>query len=177
MTNGISDITLTGLTLVLGGARSGKSAFAESLVEATGGGIYVATAQARDTEMEARIEAHKKRRGPSWRSIEEPTDLAEILINLQNETTPVLVDCLTLWLSNILEAERNIDDEIATLCNVASSLNYPLVLVSNEIGLGVIPENVLARRFIDLHGSMNQWVATVAGQVVMVTAGIAHRIK
>ncbi|MBO32817.1 MAG: bifunctional adenosylcobinamide kinase/adenosylcobinamide-phosphate guanylyltransferase [Rhodospirillaceae bacterium] len=177
MTNGSFDISLTELTFVLGGARSGKSAFAESIVEETGGGIYVATAQARDNEMAARIEAHKKRRGPSWQSIEEPTDLAETLVDLNGNQVPVLVDCLTLWLSNILEIERNIDNEIATLCNVASSLDYPVVFVSNEIGLGVIPENVLARRFIDLHGSMNQWVATVAGQVVMVTAGIAHRIK
>lgn len=177
MAGELSKVELSGLTLVLGGARSGKSAFAEKLVEESGGGIYVATAQARDAEMTARIEAHKKRRGDAWQSIEEPTDLSETLIGLKGSKTPVMVDCLTLWLSNILEIERNIDDEIATLCNVASSLDYPVVFVANEIGLGVIPENALARRFIDLHGSMNQWVATVAGQVVLVTAGIAQKIK
>ncbi len=166
------------MTLILGGARSGKSQHAEALVLATDATpIYLATGAAHDDEMAERIRQHKERRGERWRTVEEPLDLADAL---QREATPgkvVLVDCLTLWLGNLMGADRNIERDIAALLDILPSLSAPIVLVSNEVGQGIVPDNALARRFRDLAGSMHQDLAAIADRVDFVTAGLAQRLK
>ncbi len=170
---------LTGLTLVLGGARSGKSAFAESLVRAAGGGIYLATAEALDEEMAARIAAHQARRGAQWRLIEEPIFIAQRLAELSAQGThgPVLIDCLTLWLSNILLAERDVEGDIERLCTRLEESDLITVLVAGEVGAGTVPDNALARSFRDQAGLLNQKIAGLASAVYLLTAGIAQKLK
>ena len=165
-------------TLVLGGQRSGKSAYAESLVEAQPGGcVYLATAEAHDGEMARRIAEHQARRGNRWSTVEEPLDLPGALAEAAGPGRTVLVDCLTLWLSNLLGHERDVSAERTRLCETLSGLSGPAVLVSNEVGLGVIPENKLARVFVDEAGRLHQAVAAVAGHVVFVTAGLPQTLK
>ncbi len=133
------------MTLVLGGARSGKSRFAEALVEKAGRpALYLATAEAHDEEMRARIAAHRGRRGSNWTTVEEPLELVNIL--LAEETRPVLIDCLTLWLANLMGAERDIGFEIARLLSALPRLKAPVVMVANEVGLGIVPENANGAR-------------------------------
>ena len=165
------------LTLVIGGARSGKSRYAESLITALPPPwIYVATAQALDAEMAARIGAHQARRGAGWTTIEAPCDLAG-MIAAQGET-PVLIDCLTLWLSNLLLADADCDGEIGRLDQVlARAAAAPVVCVSNEVGLGIVPDNALARRFRDLQGLLNQKIAARADRVVLMVAGLPLTVK
>jgi len=165
-------------TLVLGGARSGKSSFAEALVRADGRAkVYVATGTAGDDEMRARIDAHRDRRGADWRIIEEPLRLTEAIAREADGRTVLLVDCLTLWLSNLMFAERNIEAETHRLTAVLEGLAGPVVLVSNEVGLGLVPETPLGRRFRDAQGRLNQAVATVASRVVFVAAGLPLDLK
>ena len=159
------------VTLVLGGARSGKSAYAESLLD---GGTYLATATAGDAEMAARIAAHRARRGKAWRTLEEPLELAAALAKCKG---PVLVDCLTLWLANIMQAGRAVDAEVQALVAALQDLAGPVVLVSNEVGQGIVPDNPLAREFRDRAGRLNQDVAAVAGRVVLVAAGLPLVLK
>ena len=172
------------VTLVLGGARSGKSAFAEELIEAhrshidSDQAIYLATAEPRDAEMRARIEAHKARRGTGWRTLEVPVALTQSLAT--ENGGPILVDCLTLWLTNLLLDARTLEEEITTLVEALAaraSGHPPLVLVSNEVGLGIIPDNALARAFRDAAGHMHQQVADVAQQVVFTAAGLPMVLK
>jgi adenosylcobinamide kinase/adenosylcobinamide-phosphate guanylyltransferase len=164
------------LTLVLGGARSGKSAHAESLVSSMAGDpVYVATAEAYDAEMEARIAAHRGRRGEAWTTVEAPFDLVEAVLGAAGK--PVLVDCLTLWLSNLLGADRDIAAETDRLIAALRDAASPVVLVSNEVGLGIVPENALARTFRDLQGELNQAVAAAADRVVFVAAGLPLVLK
>ena len=164
------------LTLVLGGARSGKSRFAESLITRhTPPWLYVATAEAGDAEMAVRIAAHKARRGPDWMTIEAPHDLASVLA--EQGKRPVLVDCLTLWLSNLMLANSDIDVAVARLEQALEQANGPVVLVANEVGSGVVPENALARRFRDLQGQLNQQLAARADRVVLVVAGLPLFVK
>jgi adenosylcobinamide kinase/adenosylcobinamide-phosphate guanylyltransferase len=167
-----------GLMLVLGGARSGKSRHAERLALASGlAPVYLATAQALDDEMARRIAAHRARRGPHWRTVEEPLDL---LGALQRECAPgriVLVDCLTLWLSNLMVAGREVEAESARLLEALSGLAGPVVLVSNEVGQGVVPDNAMARQFVDHAGFLHQGIAERADAVVCMTAGLPHRLK
>lgn len=164
------------LTLVLGGARSGKSRFAESLITRhPPPWLYVATAEAGDAEMTARIAAHKARRGTDWRTIEAPRDLAGVLA--QHADKPVLVDCLTLWLSNLMLANSDIDAAVARLEQALEQTYGPVVLVANEVGSGVVPENALARRFRDLQGQLNQRFAARADRVVLVVAGLPLFVK
>jgi adenosyl cobinamide kinase/adenosyl cobinamide phosphate guanylyltransferase len=164
------------LTLVLGGARSGKSRFAESLITRhPPPWLYVATAEAGDAEMTARIAAHKARRGTDWRTIEAPPDLAGVLAEQGNK--PVLVDCLTLWLSNLMLANSDIDAAVARLEQALEQTYGPVVLVANEVGSGVVPENALARRFRDLQGQLNQRLAARADRVVLVVAGLPLFVK
>jgi len=165
------------VTLVLGGARSGKSRFAENLINAAGRGTYIATAEARDTEMRARIDKHRNRRGPSWRTIEAPLDLVEAITTAEANGDPILVDCLTLWLSNLMEADRAIDSETDSLISRLSGLSCPVVLVSSEVGQGIVPANPLARRFRDQSGMLNQAIAATADRVFFVTAGIPAQLK
>jgi adenosyl cobinamide kinase/adenosyl cobinamide phosphate guanylyltransferase len=168
------------ITLVLGGARSGKSRYAESLIAALPPPwlppwTYLATAEAIDTEMAARIATHRARRGPQWQTIEAPRDLAAALKS--RETMPMLVDCLTLWLSNLMLADTDIDAEIARLEAALADTGAPVVLVANEVGSGIVPDNPLGRRFRDLQGVLNQRIASRADRVVLVVAGLPLAIK
>ena len=164
------------LTFVLGGARSGKSSFAEALVRrAAPPWLYVATAEARDEEMAERIERHKRERGSEWRTLEVPLDLAPALDGAGRG--PALVDCLTLWLSNVLLANRNLDDECDRLIATLTAVPGPLVVVSNEVGLGIVPETVLGRVFCDAQGKLNQRVAALANRVVLLAAGLPLTLK
>ncbi|MDZ5695876.1 bifunctional adenosylcobinamide kinase/adenosylcobinamide-phosphate guanylyltransferase [Chelativorans sp. M5D2P16] len=165
------------LTLVLGGARSGKSRHAEALIEACPAPwTYIATAQAFDGEMQARIAEHRSRRGGNWRAIEAPLALPEALADVP-DGQPVLVDCLTLWLTNVILAERDVEAECGRLVEALKSPRGPWVVVSNEVGLGIVPENPLARRFRDAAGSLNQKVAAGAGSVVFMVAGLPMKVK
>ena len=161
-------------TLVLGGARSGKSTFAESLIT---DGLYLATAQVLDGEMADRVRIHRERRGDSWTTLEEPLDLVGALQANATPNRPILVECLTLWLSNLLGAERDTEAETRTLVEALTGLGGPVVLVSNEVGLGIVPENQLARTFMDAAGRLNQAVAGVADRVVFVAAGLPLNLK
>ena len=175
------DRSLTGrnahMTLVLGGARPGKSRYAETVAMASPPPwTYVATAEALDDEMAARISEHRNRRGAQWQTIEAPLDLAGALVGAP-ASTAILVDCLTLWLSNLMLADRNIDAEIQRLERAMAARNAPMVLVSNEVGSGIVPDNAQARRFRDLQGRLNQRIAARADRVVLVVAGLPMFVK
>lgn len=164
------------LTLVLGGARSGKSRHAESLIAALPAPwIYIATAEAGDDEMTARIAAHRARRGAIWRTIEAPRDLAAALA--ASASMPVLVDCMTLWLSNLLLAGADIDKEIERLEKALAAAAAPVVLVANELGSGIVPDHALGRQFRDLQGMLNQRIAARADRVVLMVAGLPLAVK
>jgi adenosylcobinamide kinase / adenosylcobinamide-phosphate guanylyltransferase len=165
------------VTLVLGGARSGKSRYAETLVRDAGGGVYLATAQALDAEMAARIARHRAERGDGWTTVEEPLELAAALERGARGGRPILVDCLTLWLSNLMGAERAAAQEIARLLAALKTLPVPVVLVSNEVGLGIVPDNALARVFRDEAGRLNQAAAAAADRVVFLAAGLPLVLK
>ncbi|HXQ52598.1 MAG TPA: bifunctional adenosylcobinamide kinase/adenosylcobinamide-phosphate guanylyltransferase [Stellaceae bacterium] len=166
------------LTLVLGGARSGKSRHAEALIEGwSDEALYFATAEPRDDEMRARIARHRARRGARWTTIEEPLALTPILRAHARRGRPVLVDCLTLWLSNLLEAGRQVASEIDALIAALPLLEGPVVLVANEVGLGIVPENRLAREFRDHAGRLNQEVAAIGDHVVFLAAGLPLVLK
>jgi adenosylcobinamide kinase/adenosylcobinamide-phosphate guanylyltransferase len=163
--------------LILGGARSGKSRYAERLVEnAASRGTYCATAEAGDAEMAARIAAHRARRGPFWRTVEAPLALASTIAAAGPEG-PVLVDCLTLWLSNLLMAGRQPDAEAGVLCRALHEAVGPVVLVSNEVGMGLVPETPLGRHFRDAAGRLNQEIAALADRVVFIAAGLPLVLK
>jgi adenosylcobinamide kinase/adenosylcobinamide-phosphate guanylyltransferase len=166
-----------GLTLVLGGARSGKSRYAEWLIATfPPPWIYIATAEARDDEMAERIAAHKARRDAGWQTVEAPHDLVDAL-KAAPPGAAVLVDCLTLWLSNLMEAGHDIEAQTARLQDVLTGRVGPTVLASNEVGLGIVPDNALARRFRDLQGILNQRLAAQATRVVMMVAGLPVAMK
>lgn len=161
------------ITLILGGARSGKSRLAEQLASEREGDLaYIATGQAFDDEMRARISEHAARRGPRWRTIETPRDIA-----IPTDAGAVLIDCLTLWLSNIMHAGRDVAVETAKLTAALQSAKVPVLLVSNEVGLGIVPENKLAREFRDHQGRVNQAVAAVADHVIFTAAGLPLVLK
>ena len=171
---------MTGLitTLVLGGARSGKSLFAERLVRNSGlVRIYLATATAGDDEMAARIAQHRTQRGDGWTTIEEPLALVETLSREANNDRAVLVDCLTLWLSNLMFADRDVAHESHRLAAYLQSTTTPIVLVSNEVGLGLVPETPLGRAFRDAQGRLNQIVAAAVPAVAFVAAGLPLWLK
>lgn len=165
------------LSLVLGGANSGKSAFAESLFRGRVNPLtYLATAQAHDSEMADKIAEHRARRGKQWLTIEEPFALAERLISLP-ASDAVLVDCLTMWLSNHLLADNDLDAVCNGLVVALEQSKARIVLVSNEVGLGIVPDNALARRFRSAQGRLNQQVAAKADLVVQVIAGLPLVLK
>jgi adenosylcobinamide kinase / adenosylcobinamide-phosphate guanylyltransferase len=170
-----SQKTLSPLTLVIGGARSGKSRFAEGLV-GTVPRRYIATAQAWDDEMRARISQHRADRGDEWTTVEAPLDLASALADAHPHEV-VLVDCATLWLSNHLLAEHDLDAESTRLLAALSACPAPVVIVSNEVGLSIVPENALARRFRDAQGRLNQRLAAQAALAVLVVAGLPVVLK
>lgn len=161
--------------LVLGGARSGKSSYAEALVEASGRTqVYLATAgPARDGEMADRIARHVARRGDRWRTVDAPLDLAGAVREASRPDAALLVDCATLWLANLLEAGIEPDAAVEDLCGAVDGLSGPVVIVSNEVGHGIVPANALARAFRDHHGRMNQRLAAVMDHVVLMVAGRA----
>lgn len=166
------------ITLLLGGARSGKSRLAEQLAEKRDGRlVYVATAEAWDDEMKARIAEHKSRRGDRWHSIEAPVAVAEVLRALPADTGVVLIDCLTLWLSNLMHAGRDLGAETAGLLSAVNAVPFPVLLVSNEVGLGIVPDNKLARDFRDAQGRLNQAVAAVADHAIFMAAGLPLVLK
>jgi len=169
------------VTFITGGARSGKSAFAEKLaLEIAGKRAYLATAQALDAEMVARIEHHRQRRGTAWDTYEEPLAIAELLKKLSGRYGVVLLDCLTLWLSNVMA--RSDEDSIVMargdeLVSAIRVFSGSCIIVSNEVGLGIVPDNSLARRFRDLAGFVNQRVAQAADEAYLLTSGIPLKIK
>jgi adenosylcobinamide kinase / adenosylcobinamide-phosphate guanylyltransferase len=170
--------TLPRVTLVLGGARSGKSRHAEALVETSGLAChYLATGTAGDGEMAARIEAHQARRGGQWTLHEEPLALALTLERITAPDRAVLVDCLTLWLTNLLVAERDLEAATAGLLRSLETAGGPVVFVSNEVGQGVVPMNAMARAFVDATGALHQRLAALADRVDLVTAGLPLTLK
>ncbi len=165
-------------TLILGGARSGKSEFAEDLVLKSGlSPVYLATGRAFDDEMVERIETHQDRRGEEWETVEEPLALVDALSHAALPGRMVLVDCLTLWITNLMMAEANVEKEARELAGFLKQASVPIVLVSNEVGQGVVPETRMAREFVDLSGLVHQQIAKVANHFYFVTAGLPQKLK
>lgn len=164
--------------LVLGGARSGKSRHAQARIESQPGHLcYIATGQAFDGEMTERIARHREDRGPRWTTLEEPLDLAGAIDRAAREADAVLVDCLTLWLSNLMLADLPLDGPVTALQEAIRRCPVPLALVSNEVGLSIVPENALARRFRDEAGRLNQTIAATVDEVEFVAAGLPLKLK
>ena len=170
--------TSPGAVLVLGGARSGKSAFAEGLVAETGlSRHYIATGRAWDEEMRQRIAKHREDRGKDWETHEEPLALAERIADVAREDRAVLIDCLTLWVTNLMLEERDIAREFDGLLQAVKDAPGRLVFVSNEVGLGIVPENRMAREFRDHAGRLHQKVAALVPEVYFVAAGLPLKMK
>jgi adenosylcobinamide kinase / adenosylcobinamide-phosphate guanylyltransferase len=170
----------TNIVLITGGARSGKSRYAEQRARELGPRLlYIATGEARDEEMCQRIAEHKRRRGNDWVTIEEPLAISEPLLARRAQTDCALVDCLTLWLSNLLLAyeAKYAQEKVAQLVETMRHLDFHLILVTNEVGSGIVPDNSLARQFRDLSGWANQRIAAVADEVVLMVAGIPMIVK
>jgi len=175
--NKVPGSSLPKLSLVLGGAASGKSRFAEGLVTGSGlAPVYIATAQVWDAEMAAKIAAHRADRGAGWHTIEEPVAIADALTGLK-PSQAVLVDCATLWLSNLIPAEADLGIAETALLKALADCPAPVVIVSNEVGQGIVPDNALARRFRNAQGMLNQRIAAQAGLVVLVAAGLPLILK
>jgi adenosylcobinamide kinase/adenosylcobinamide-phosphate guanylyltransferase len=167
------------IIFITGGARSGKSSFPlKETTKISGKKAYIATAEALDEEMKERIEEHRKKRRNAWDTYEEPLRISEVIKKIEGKYKVIVIDCLTLWLSNLMHANLNIEQEIenfiSSLVTHHSSLVY---IVSNEVGMGIVPENELARRFRDMAGFLNQKVAEVADEVYVLVAGIPIKIK
>ncbi|HEX7852771.1 MAG TPA: bifunctional adenosylcobinamide kinase/adenosylcobinamide-phosphate guanylyltransferase [Sphingobium sp.] len=164
--------------LVLGGARSGKSRLAQERAEALPGPpVYIATAEAWDDEMRERIAQHRADRGGQWATVEAPLALPEAIVTRSGTGHVLLVDCLTLWATNLLLGEHDTEAATEALCAAVADFDGHLILVANEVGLGIVPDNALARRFRDVAGRMNQRVAAVAEEVLFVAAGLPLRLK
>lgn len=164
--------------LVLGGARSGKSRHAQARIEAVPGRLaFIATAQAFDAEMAERIARHRDDRGERWQTFEAPRDLDKVIRKAAQEAEGILVDCLTLWLSNLMLAGEDLAARTRGLCAALESCPVPVALVANEVGMGIVPENALARRFRDEAGRLNQRIAQLADEVVFVAAGLPLTLK
>jgi adenosylcobinamide kinase/adenosylcobinamide-phosphate guanylyltransferase len=167
-----------GPVLVLGGARSGKSAYAEELVNRSGlAPVYIATGRAYDTEMQERIQHHRQRRGERWTTIEEPVRLVETVRKHASPDAAVLVDCLTLWVTNLMMDGLDVEKESAELSGCLAERSGPVVLVSNEVGLGIVPENRMAREFRDHAGRLHQQIARIADEVWFIAAGLPLKMK
>jgi len=184
------------IIFITGGARSGKSTYALSnATKISGNKAYIATAEALDEEMRERIEKHKKQRGKDWDTYEEPLRIAEIIKEIEGKYTAIVIDCLTLWLSNIMIRTQNTGYRIQTIemeiegfldslsrfkkspvCGLGSGF-CSLYIVSNEVGMGIVPENDMARRFRDIAGFLNQRVAEIAHEVYLLISGIPLKVK
>lgn len=165
------------IVLVTGGARSGKSRIAEARTLSFGQpATYIATAEAFDDEMRARIALHRARRGSEWRDLAAPLDLSDALIASEGQG-PRLVDCLTMWLNNLIYHQRDVAAASAQLIGTLRAARTPVVMVSNEIGMGVVPENALARAFRDAQGVLNQQIAALADEVVLAVSGLPLNVK
>ncbi len=170
--------SLPRLTLILGGARSGKSRFAETLATSTPAPwLYIATAEARDEEMRERIAHHRGRRGAGWTTIEGPHDLAGTLAAPGTDASVILIDCLTLWLSNVMLADGDVERQQTRLLAALAAAPRPVIAVSNEVGLGIVPDNALARAFRDAQGRLNAAVAEQAEHVMLMAAGLPLTLK
>ena len=174
------------MTFVLGGARSGKSAFAEGLAKKYNDVVYIATAEVKDEEMRERIQIHRARRPFNWKTIEEPFRIDSVISSLNEKVGLVYIDCITLYITNMLlsdekeilkQKQSHILGEINKLCKVCRESKSDVIMVSNEVGLGIVPDNALSRVFRDIAGSANQILADEADEVYFMVAGIAQRIK
>jgi adenosylcobinamide kinase / adenosylcobinamide-phosphate guanylyltransferase len=180
MSLGISGIItpLPPVTLVLGGARSGKSRFAEQLLDQhPGARVYLATAEILDAEMAERVRVHRARRDADCRTREEPLALAAAIVAETAKGAAVLVDCLTLWLGNLLGKARDVEAEIDALLAAIGQFGGPVIFVASEVGLGIVPDNALARAFRDHAGRLHQRLAAKAESVFFVAAGLPLRLK
>jgi len=163
--------------LITGGARSGKSSFAERVTLSLGSpAIYIATAEAHDAEMAGRIARHQSRRGDEWSTLTEPLALTEAL-RQSDGGPPRLVDCLTLWLTNLMMAERDWEAEVMALADLVPALTAPVVFVTNEVGAGIVPDNALARAFRDAAGFTNQRIAEASDELWLCVAGHPLKVK
>jgi len=170
--------TLPPVTLVLGGARSGKSRYAERITVAHPRGcVYVATAEIGDAEMAERVRKHQSRREAHWRTVEAPLEIGDAIVAQTEQGAAVLVDCLTLWLSNLMAAGHDPGQETEALVRALGQVGGPVMFVSNEVGLGIVPDNALARAFRDQAGWLNQRIAEIANTVFFVAAGLPLRLK
>ena len=174
------------IIFITGGARSGKSTFAEKRAAESGSPLgYLATAQSLDSEMDQRVTLHRERRGDEWHTIEEPIFLAEELARCDGQYQAILVDCVTLWLSNLLfkyeaageKCEKRIHEELLRLIDTVQEMVTPVILVSNEVGMGIVPDNALSRMFRDIAGTANQTLAAAADEVHVVISGIPLKLK
>ncbi len=169
------------IIFITGGARSGKSRLAEELAERLGAPLgYIATGAPGDAEMRERIERHRMRRGQQWRTIEEPLDLAKAIREHDGHCNGLLVDCMTLWLANLIGeygGPRRALDDVVSLTTLFPELKTPLIIVSNEVGMGIVPENALARAFRDLAGEANEVLAKAADEVYVMFSGLPLKIK
>lgn len=167
------------VTLVLGGARSGKSAYAESLAERhKGPKFYIATAEAFDDEMRERIKHHRgNRSGDGWETIEAPFELAKTIRNHASTKSFILLDCITVWIGNLMHKQLAVTPQVDGLCSVLAAAQGTIVIVSNETGLGIVPDNPMARAFRDESGRANQAIAKIAEEVIFVAAGLPLKLK
>lgn len=168
------------ITFIIGGARSGKSKFAlERASPYQGRKAYIATAQALDDEMKGRIKRHKEERSCEWTTFEEPLNISALTFGIHRKYDIILIDCLTIWLSNMMLADKDIEFEIANFMDALHVTHSALriFIVSNEVGMGIVPENEMARMFRDLAGHLNQKVAAIADEVYLVTAGMPIKVK
>ncbi|MFY7836267.1 MAG: bifunctional adenosylcobinamide kinase/adenosylcobinamide-phosphate guanylyltransferase [Novosphingobium sp.] len=164
--------------LVLGGARSGKSRYAQRRMETREGRLaYIATAEAGDAEMVDRIARHRQDRGPRWHTVEAPITLPSAIDEASTHAEAILVDCLTLWLSNLMLGDHDVIEAGNALVRSVRQCSVPIALIANEVGLSIVPENALARRFRDEAGWLNQKIAEAADEVVFVAAGLPLRLK
>lgn len=166
------------IVFVLGGARSGKSRFAlETASTIPGKKAYIATAQALDDEMEQRIARHKAERHAEWKTFEEPVNLQDLITKIHATHDVLLIDCLTLWITNLMLGSHNIDGKVQPFIEALSVCQASVFMVSNEVGLGIVPDNRLSREFRDIAGTLNQRVAAIADEVYFIAAGLPLRIK
>jgi len=170
------------IQLILGGCRSGKSRYAlnHANKQWKGKKYFIATCEALDHEMQQRIDCHKKERGPDWQTIECPIDIDQAIAQCAHQQSGILLDCITLWISNMMckeLTETQIKNQIISLTKTLSLIECSINIVSNEVGLGIVPENLMARQYRDIVGFANQQIAAVANQVILMVAGIPLSIK